>query len=253
MIRPGSSVGRWQSDRSVTSLAELCHVHPHSNVPEMVLPITHSLDFIVPAYAQNDNFVARTQKLWPHKMTFRHVSTLKIIMWCNKSHQRQERSSKQSQGAACTSKVPLEPSSKLCCPRPFIKGSALKALNGDSGDYGVPAIKQLLGRDFSPNESRDGCLIDSVFRVMVRLMDAVDTHFPDPERCGPCFATSDLSDQDKDDDMCWWEEIDVSCQGRTVLKWWNCHIQCTNAMFGSRPWFLPHTIDVFVLCASKIS
>jgi len=39
---------------------------------------------------------------------------------------------------------------------PFIKGSALKALNGDTGDYGVPAIKQ--------------------------LMDAVDTHFPDPER-----------------------------------------------------------------------
>jgi len=39
---------------------------------------------------------------------------------------------------------------------PFIRGSALKALNGDTGDYGVPAIKQ--------------------------LMDAVDTHFPDPER-----------------------------------------------------------------------
>lgn len=39
---------------------------------------------------------------------------------------------------------------------PFIKGSALKALNGDTGDYGVPAIKQ--------------------------LMEAVDSHFPDPAR-----------------------------------------------------------------------
>ncbi|CAE7397369.1 tuf1 [Symbiodinium pilosum] len=39
---------------------------------------------------------------------------------------------------------------------PFIRGSALKALNGDSGEYGVPAIKQ--------------------------LMDAVDAFFPDPER-----------------------------------------------------------------------
>jgi len=39
---------------------------------------------------------------------------------------------------------------------PFIKGSALKALNGDTGDFGVPAIKQ--------------------------LMEAVDSHFPDPER-----------------------------------------------------------------------
>jgi len=69
--------------------------------------------------------------------------------------------SKESQSAACTSKVPLEACSKLCCPRPFIKGSALKALNGDTGDYGVPAIKQLLGFDLSPNESRDSCLIDS--------------------------------------------------------------------------------------------
>eukprot|EP00435_Cladocopium_sp_Y103_P005516 s4546_g1.t2 len=39
---------------------------------------------------------------------------------------------------------------------PFIKGSALKALNGETGDYGVPAIKQ--------------------------LMEAVDSHFPNPER-----------------------------------------------------------------------
>ena len=104
--------------------------------------------------------------------------------------------SKESQGAAYTSKVPLEPCSKLCCPRPFIKGSALKALNGDTGDYGVPAIKQLLGFDLSPNESRDSCLIDSLFIFfLVRLMDAVDTHFPDPERRGPC-------DQDKGADMC---------------------------------------------------
>ncbi|CAJ1380067.1 unnamed protein product [Effrenium voratum] len=39
---------------------------------------------------------------------------------------------------------------------PFIKGSAKEALNGDTGEYGVPAIKQ--------------------------LMDAVDTFFPDPKR-----------------------------------------------------------------------
>ncbi|CAK9026213.1 unnamed protein product [Durusdinium trenchii] len=39
---------------------------------------------------------------------------------------------------------------------PFIKGSALKALNGDTSEYGVPAIK--------------------------KLMEAVDGHFPDPER-----------------------------------------------------------------------
>eukprot|EP00931_Biecheleriopsis_adriatica_P085555 TRINITY_DN6013_c0_g1_i1.p1 TRINITY_DN6013_c0_g1~~TRINITY_DN6013_c0_g1_i1.p1 ORF type:complete len:425 (-),score=100.59 TRINITY_DN6013_c0_g1_i1:85-1359(-) len=39
---------------------------------------------------------------------------------------------------------------------PFIKGSALKALNGDQGEYGVPAIK--------------------------KLMEAVDTFIPAPER-----------------------------------------------------------------------
>eukprot|EP00440_Ansanella_granifera_P070499 gb/GFBE01076502.1/.p1 GENE.gb/GFBE01076502.1/~~gb/GFBE01076502.1/.p1 ORF type:complete len:426 (+),score=126.29 gb/GFBE01076502.1/:1-1278(+) len=39
---------------------------------------------------------------------------------------------------------------------PFIKGSALKALNGDQGEYGVPAIK--------------------------KLMDAVDTFIPAPAR-----------------------------------------------------------------------
>ncbi|CAE7348595.1 tuf1 [Symbiodinium sp. CCMP2456] len=39
---------------------------------------------------------------------------------------------------------------------PFIRGSALKALNGDTGEYGVPAIK--------------------------KLMEAVDSFFPDPER-----------------------------------------------------------------------
>jgi len=39
---------------------------------------------------------------------------------------------------------------------PFIKGSALKALNGDTGEYGVPAIKA--------------------------LMDAVDSFIPTPER-----------------------------------------------------------------------
>lgn len=27
---------------------------------------------------------------------------------------------------------------------PFIRGSALKALNGDTGEYGVPAIEKLL-------------------------------------------------------------------------------------------------------------
>mmetsp|Transcript_70295 Transcript_70295/g.164651 ORF Transcript_70295/g.164651 Transcript_70295/m.164651 type:complete len:419 (-) Transcript_70295:111-1367(-) len=39
---------------------------------------------------------------------------------------------------------------------PFVRGSALKALNGDTGEYGVPAIKQ--------------------------LMEAVDSFFPDPQR-----------------------------------------------------------------------
>mmetsp|Transcript_5506 Transcript_5506/g.9829 ORF Transcript_5506/g.9829 Transcript_5506/m.9829 type:complete len:424 (-) Transcript_5506:109-1380(-) len=39
---------------------------------------------------------------------------------------------------------------------PFIKGSALKALNGDTGEFGVPAIK--------------------------KLMEAVDTFIPAPER-----------------------------------------------------------------------
>ena len=29
--------------------------------------------------------------------------------------------------------------------RPFIKGSALKALNGDTGEFGIPAIKKCLG------------------------------------------------------------------------------------------------------------
>lgn len=100
-------------------------------------------------------------------MTFGHVSSLRITIWCNKSHQIIQRKIlnvkrvTRRQGAAYTSKVPLEPCSKLRCPRPFIKGSALKALNGDTGDYGVPAIKQLLGFDLSPNESRDSCLIDS--------------------------------------------------------------------------------------------
>ena len=94
----GKLCWRWQSDRkwmwlAWQNMAELCHMHPHSDVPETVLPITHSLDFIVPAYAQNDDLVGRTEKPWPHKMTFRHVSTFKIIMWCNncnKSHQRQD-------------------------------------------------------------------------------------------------------------------------------------------------------------------
>ena len=90
-------------------------------------------------------------------------------MMYNKSHQIIQERRKilnvkrvtRRQGAACTSKVALEPCSKLCCPRPFIKGSALKALNGDTGDYGVPAIKQLLGFDLSPNEQ--GQLFDRLF------------------------------------------------------------------------------------------
>ncbi|CAE7587412.1 tufA [Symbiodinium natans] len=39
---------------------------------------------------------------------------------------------------------------------PFIRGAALKALNGDTGEFGVPAIK--------------------------KLMEAVDSFFPDPQR-----------------------------------------------------------------------
>ena len=61
-------------------MAELCHVQPHSDVPEMVLPSIHLLDFIVPVYAENDNFVEKTEKLWPHKMTFGHVSSLRITI-----------------------------------------------------------------------------------------------------------------------------------------------------------------------------
>ena len=48
-------------------------------------------------------------------------------------------------------------------PRPFIKGSALKALNGDTGDYGVPAIKQCLGCSiwFPRRDSWKQCMVVS--------------------------------------------------------------------------------------------
>lgn len=229
-------------------MAELCHVQPHSDVPEMVLPSIHLLDFIVPAYAENDSFVEKTEKLWPHKMTFGHVSSLRITIWCNKSHQIiQERSSmsKESQGAACTSKVALEPCSKLCCPRPFIKGSALKALNGDTGDYGVPAIKQLLGFDLSPNESRDSCLIDSFssFFWSGWWMQWIPT--------SQILRGVVLVTRTKVLICVDGRKIMFNTRGGLFLTCEICHMQCTNAMFGSRL-FLPHTIDVLALCSSKI-
>eukprot|EP00930_Biecheleria_cincta_P006733 TRINITY_DN1077_c0_g1_i1.p1 TRINITY_DN1077_c0_g1~~TRINITY_DN1077_c0_g1_i1.p1 ORF type:complete len:427 (+),score=78.19 TRINITY_DN1077_c0_g1_i1:39-1319(+) len=55
---------------------------------------------------------------------------------------------------------------------PFIKGSALKALNGDTGEYGVPAIKELMNAvdTFIPAPQRD---VDKPFLMGVESVMSI--------------------------------------------------------------------------------